>query len=111
MTVPNWWPQGSDDQDCDGFNTADEIRLETNPSVSCADTTAPNDENPDDKWPVDFNDNRFANTLDLVVYVTSLNTSMGHPSFVARADLNGSGSVNTLDLVSYVLMLNRPCGP
>jgi hypothetical protein len=102
------WPVSAPDPDCDGFATADEARLETDPEGQCAATAATNDET-DDRWPVDFNDSQFANTLDLVVYVTALNTSTGHPQYVARADLNGSGSINTLDLVAYATMLNKGC--
>jgi hypothetical protein len=36
---------------------------------------------------------------------------VGHPQFVARADLNGNDAINTLDLVPYVFMLNRSCVP
>jgi hypothetical protein len=113
MTTPNWWesPGAATDPDCDGFTTADETRLGTNPNDPCADTSAVNDEDPDDKWPADFTDNQFVNTLDLVVYATSLNTTLGHPQFVARADLNGNDAINTLDLVPYVYMLNRSCVP
>jgi hypothetical protein len=113
LAVPNWWtsPGAATDPDCDGFATADETRLATNPNDPCADTAASGDENPDDKWPADFNDNQFVNTLDLVVYATALNTSVGHPQFVARADLNGNDAINTLDLVPYVFMLNRSCVP
>jgi hypothetical protein len=111
VTTPNWWDSPPTDPDCDGFTTADETRLGTNPNDPCADTSAVNDEDPDDKWPADFSDNQFVNTLDLVVYATSLNTTLGHPQFVARADLNGNDAINTLDLVPYVFMLNRSCVP
>jgi hypothetical protein len=109
--VPNWWPSNpGTDPDCDGFNTADEVRLGTDPNDSCADTGAMGDE-PDDKWPADFNDNRFVNTLDLAVYATALNKSLGEPGFDPRADLNGNNVINTLDLTAFATMLNRPCGP
>jgi hypothetical protein len=65
---------------------------------------------PDDRWPADFNDNRFVNTLDLVGYATRLNTVPVTPEDI-RHDLNQNAFINTLDLVAYVTMLNRPCGP
>jgi hypothetical protein len=102
----------ADDPDCDGFKTS----IETDPDIgtsyndACADTTTSGDENPDDKWPADFNDNRIVNTLDLVGYATRLNTV---PSSVddKRHDLNQNDIINTLDLVFYAFALNRTCLP
>ncbi len=100
------------DSDCDGFTTAIETHVGTDattPTGHCAATGGANNEAGMDRWPADFDDNQLATTLDLVVYVTALNTATGNPNYVQRADLNGNGNITTLDLVAYVYMLNKKC--
>jgi hypothetical protein len=112
VAAPNWWVSPAGDDDCDGFATAIETDADiaTDPDDACADTPATNDET-DDKWPADFNDNQFVNTLDLVVYATALNSAPPDPDYLPRADLNQNGIINTLDLVVHVAALNRGCVP
>lgn len=50
--------------DCDGWSTADEGTIGTDPNDPCANTSAANDE-ADDRWPADFDDNRVINILDV----------------------------------------------
>jgi hypothetical protein len=112
VAAPNWWVSPAGDDDCDGFATAIETDADiaTDPDDACADTPETNDET-DDKWPADFNDNQFVNTLDLVVYATALNSAPPDPDYLPRADLNQNGTINTLDLVVHVAALNRGCVP
>jgi hypothetical protein len=114
VNVPNWWTsQGAaTDPDCDGFTTAMETHADiaTDPNDPCPDTSAANDENPDDKWPADFNDNQQLTTLDLVGYATRFNTEPV-TALDRRHDLNQSGLITTLDLVYYATALNQSCVP
>ena len=114
QTPPDWnVPDG--DLDCDGFSNDRETYLGTDPARQCPADTTNNNEDPD-PWPVDMNDNRTANTLDVGVYVFTLNQSNPNhpgpntnPSFNIRHDLNGNGTINTLDVGAYVFVLNKTC--
>ncbi len=103
------WTVPANDPDCDGFTTAAETFVGSDPNGHCAATPGSNNEGPPDRWEADFDDNQLATTLDLVSYVTALNTSPPNPDYVLRADLNGNGNISTLDLVAYVEMLNKSC--
>ncbi|GAG25424.1 unnamed protein product, partial [marine sediment metagenome] len=60
-SVPWTTPPG--DLDCDGYSSADEGTIGTDPNDPCANTSDPNDE-ADDRWPSDFDDNQVINVLD-----------------------------------------------
>ncbi len=98
----------SGDTDCDGFSDAAEGTIGTAPFQGCSTDILPNNETPD-AWPLDTNDDKGANTLDLTPFVQSLNTIIGQPGYSARTDLTLDGRVNTLDLVPYVAALNTHC--
>jgi hypothetical protein len=55
--VPTQWIVPANDDDCDGFPTADELIIGTLANVACAATPGQNDESPQ-AWPVDFNDDQ-----------------------------------------------------
>jgi hypothetical protein len=100
------WALTSNDPDCDGFTTAMEGFVGTNAADHCANDTTRNNEPSPDAWPPDFDDNKTLSTLDLIIYVTTLNTPA---NYVARADLNGNGVINTLDLTFYAANLSKTC--
>ncbi len=111
-TQVDYWPIPANDPDCDGFTTAIEMFVGSDPTAPtghCAANGGSHNEPNPDRWAADFDDNQMATTLDLVVYVTALNTAPPNPNYVQRADLNGNGSITTLDLVAYVYMLNKKC--
>ena len=58
------WLTPIGDGDCDGFSSADEGTITTDPADPCANTSDSNDEEPD-AWPPDFNDDRLINLIDL----------------------------------------------
>ncbi len=105
-TATTWFvPAG--DTDCDGSTTAVENYIGTDPNDSCANTVTPGDENPDDKWPIDFTDDQFVNSFDLIPYIGALNT-VGP----VRLDMAPSaGFINTFDLIPFIGNLNQPCLP
>jgi subtilisin-like proprotein convertase family protein len=114
QTLPNWnVPAG--DSDCDGFTDVREVYLTTDATKQCPADTTNNNEFPD-AWPVDTNDNQIANTLDVGVFVFTLNqTNPNHPgpntnpAFKVRHDFNANGIINTLDIGAYVFVLNKSC--
>ncbi len=63
QSLPPWVSDPTDDPDCDGFTSADEAEIGTDPWDHCANTPDANDE-ADDRWPSDFDDNQVVNILD-----------------------------------------------
>jgi len=96
------------DGDCDTWSDAAEQFYGTDPQSACPSTLTAHDENPD-SWPLDTNDDKRANTLDLVAFLPALNTAQGYPGYAVRVDLNRDARVNTLDMVPYVTYLNTAC--
>jgi hypothetical protein len=108
----SFWPVPAGDTDCDGFTDANENQIGTDPNLPCAATMSLNDEPPPDRWPVDFHDNRFANTLDIDSYVPRLNAKDGvDPAYHKRWDLTFNGTINTVDVGRFVPFLNKSCTP
>jgi hypothetical protein len=96
------------DSDCDRFTNTREQYLGTNPTQHCAANTGANNEPAPDHWPLDLNDNRTANTLDVGQFVFVLNETTAQAGST-RLDFNGNGTINTLDVGAYVFVLNRSC--
>ena len=120
QTLPSYGPTvgTGPDSDCDGFTDTREVYLGTDPTQHCAANTVTNNEDPPDHWPLDMNDNRLANTIDVGVFVFTLNESnpnhpgpSSNPAFNPRHDFNGNGTINTLDIGAYVFVLNESCTP
>jgi hypothetical protein len=105
--TPWYVPLG--DEDCDGFTTADEEYVGTDPLNACPDNGI------DDAWPPDINMDRWVNVLDLLLYPARgvLMTHAGDPNYDPRFDLNADSEVNVLDLLVFpakrVLMIR--CTP
>ena len=103
------WPVPANDADCDGFPEAIESFAGTLPADGCAATTAANDEPPPDTWPVDANDDRAANIVDVLQYVGKLNYIAPDPLYVQRLDLNADDGVTLVDVLKFIPFLNRVC--
>jgi hypothetical protein len=86
------------------FRDSIESILGTNPALRCAATAGANNEAGADAWPLDFNDDQRANTIDIGQFVPNLNDPGP-----ARFDLNASGVVNTVDVGIFVPALNQDC--
>jgi hypothetical protein len=86
------------DSDSDGFVDGDEGFVGTDPGDACADTESANDE-ADDKWPVDFDDNRVINITDVFqVFPPYFGSSTGDPNYTKRRDLDPNGVINITDV-------------
>ncbi|MCJ7511281.1 MAG: dockerin type I domain-containing protein [Dehalococcoidia bacterium] len=79
------------------FDDNIELFLGTNPLDPCANTTTANDE-ADDKWPPDFNDDRTANVLDVIMaFGDRMDTCQGNPQYLRRSDLNADTCITQAD--------------
>lgn len=119
------------------WTDAVETYLGTDATKPCAQSTTANNETPLDNWPLDFDDNRFANVADYLKYNTVLAASFGgnravnqggngdgtgttvatitHPALgtgvpQTRYDLNLDGFLNTGDLGKFPQYINKQCG-
>jgi uncharacterized protein YkwD len=106
-TIPP--PPPPADTDGDGFNDNVELYLGTDPNKKCANTSVRSDEPEPDAWPLDFDDNKIVNTLDVGRLVTVLNKSAEDPGFNPRMDLNMDRIINTIDAGKFVPFLNQTC--
>ena len=104
------WPVPADDRDCDGFSSAEENLMGTDPADPCPNTPDPNDE-VDDRWPADLDDSQWVNILDIVQLTPPVfNTSPPNPNYSIRKDFNGDGAINILDIVRLTPpMFNQSC--
>ena len=106
-----FWPIHADDPDCDGFDTATETFLGTDPSGQCAADSTSNNEPEPDKWPMDFDDSQGANLADVGFYIAVLNAIKPDPLYSERFDLNMDGRINLADVGFFVTFLNKSCSP
>jgi len=107
QTLPNW-PIPAGDPDCDGFTSAQEAHVGTDPSQHCNATAEANDE--PDAWPTDFNDNRFTSLADVSLFNPTYNKIAPDPAYDQRFDLNGSFSVTLADVSQLSTYYNKSCG-
>jgi hypothetical protein len=112
QTMPAW-ALLVNDSDCDGFTQAREIYLTTEPTKHCAASTTANNEPPPDFWPLDMNDSRQINTVDVGAFVGKLGLDNTEAGWTARLDLSQSanGIINTVDVGMYVGRLGNLCAP
>jgi hypothetical protein len=101
---PRPWPTPPGDEDCDGWISDIEAYVGTSPLDPCADTPIANDE-PDDKWPPDFNDDQQTNIID----VLSFKPLFGSPTVGHRHDLYPDGEINLLDVMSLKPFFGLSC--
>ena len=67
------------------------------------------DEPAPDRWPMDMDDNRQVNTIDVGGFVGVLGSSAPGPPYQARYDFTMDGNVNTVDVGRFVGFLGRSC--
>ena len=97
---PNWpnpiqttlppWPVVLDgsDPDCDGFSTADENSIGTDPKRACS----------MDRWPPDFNSDHDVNVIDINIMKPAFFSMGPNPPYQLRLDLKPDNSINVLDI-------------
>jgi hypothetical protein len=106
-------PAGAGAYDCDGdgFTGGVEAFLGTGPQAACADTDAADDEPPPDGWPLDSNDDRSVDLLDVVALKPHFGSTDPDPGYDRRFDLSGQdGTINLFDVLVYKTAFLTSCG-
>jgi murein DD-endopeptidase MepM/ murein hydrolase activator NlpD len=98
------------DTDGDGFPNDLESYLGTNSSSDCSSSATENDEETDG-FPLDLNDDKIIDQLDVDTFKPILNSRRGQAKFSQRHDLNQDGIINTRDIGKFVPKLDTLCGP
>lgn len=102
MTATPWYTPVGDD-DCDGFETAREQYLQTDPQDACPDNSN------DDAWPPDIDKDAFVSIADVLKYKGNLGKNVGDPGYILRLDLNADGSVMISDVLVFKGRLGQRC--
>jgi Tol biopolymer transport system component len=104
-TKATLWYTPLGDDDCDGFSTADEGQIGTDPADDCSDNPS------HDAWPPDIAGdegcgwhNGQVNIMDVLCYKPKLTGP-----YDSRYDLTADGQVNILDVLLYKPVLNTSC--
>jgi len=101
------WTVPVDDSDCDGWTTAREEHVGTDPTRHCNATSTLNDE--PDFWPTDFNDSGFTTLADVSLFNPTYNKFPGQEGYSQRFDLNVTDSVTLADVASLSAFYNKSC--
>lgn len=105
---PNWpnptqalppWPIPSNDPDCDGFTTAIESFVGTNPILHCG----------TDAWPPDINNDGKVSLSDVLKYAPVFNSLAPGPPYNVRYDLNADNKINLSDVLKFAPFFNQSC--
>ena len=94
------WPVPADDPDCDGFSTADENFIGTDPNLACG----------ADAWPPDHNSDGLISISDVLLMKASFGaTSPDDPIYNARRDLNPDGKISISDVLTMKAFFDQEC--
>ena len=102
-TTPTSWYVPLGDDDCDGFTTAFEEHVGTDPEDDCTD-----DPGVHDAWPLDINMDRYISVVgDVLEFRDHIGASPGEDEWLQRLDLNMD---NYLSVVGDVLLFRGNVG-
>jgi protocatechuate 3,4-dioxygenase beta subunit len=99
------WPIAAGDEDCDGYPTAVEKFIGTNPLMPCDDGLEPSD------WPPDINGDTTADLIDVILFKPHFFTSDPDPGYEARFDLDMSGTIDLIDILVFKPYYSASCTP
>ncbi len=91
------------DDDCDGFESARETFMGTNPNLACS----------TDNWPPDMAPavaDHVVNIIDIGAMRTVFNSQSGDGRYVARKDLTADGFINIVDIGALRPFFGKGCG-
>lgn len=83
------------DDDGDTFVDAAEVFMGTDTLDKCPDAAI------DDAWPLDQDNNRFANVVDVIRFRGKTPTSLGAPNYDRRLDFDANSFINVSDVLLY----------
>jgi hypothetical protein len=101
------WDVPLGDDDCDGFSTARELGLGTDPNVACGYT--PGGSAASDVWPPDLMESDSVDLLDLLAF--KMHFGQPSPPADARFDLDGSAVINIMDILQLKETWMHSCSP
>ena len=90
----------NNDSDSDKFRDGNEFYMGTNATLKCSLTSTANDE-PVDAWPLDLNDDRFANVIDILFFKGKVPAILGSAIYNKRLDFNADGAQNVIDILFF----------
>jgi hypothetical protein len=94
------WTVPADDPDCDGWSTADENLIGTDPLAACGGGA----------WPPDTFEDQLVDSQDMVALLPGLFKSVGQPGYSARLDIFQPGTIiDSQDLVVFLPFLFKVC--
>jgi hypothetical protein len=110
-TCPNGagppWPIPAGDPDCDGFSTAVENFVGTDPTRPCGVNA----------WPVDMTNDQKVSLTDVLAYAPVIGTQQGMPPppgkspYSQRFDINGDNRVSLSDVLAFAPFFGESCTP
>ena len=95
------WPLPPSDPDCDGFTSADESTIGTDPVVQCDNASAPPD------WPPDFDDSKMVDISD--VLALKLDFGGAVPPASARLDIYPDLMIDISDALALKPLFGAMC--
>jgi len=107
VTTPTPWYTPPGDDDCDGFATAVEQHVGTDPLDACPDVVGA-----DDAWPLDINMDTYVTMADVNKYYGRLGATGGPPpgsKWLQRLDLNNDNFLTMADVNKYYGRLGNHC--
>ncbi len=94
------WSIPPDDPDCDGFSTADEGFIGTDPNLACG----------PDAWPPDHNSDGLISISDVLLMKASFGAKTpDDPIYDARRDLNPDGKISISDVLTMRDFFDQEC--
>ncbi|MEX1194601.1 MAG: S8 family serine peptidase [Dehalococcoidia bacterium] len=105
------WTVPAGDGDCDGFTSAHEITLGTDPEVACGFTpggSGPPD-SASDTWPADIVESNHVNVQDVLAVKPYFGQAI--PPAPVRYDIVLSGNINSQDALALSPFIGGPCTP
>jgi hypothetical protein len=99
------WPLADGDDDCDGYSTAVEKFIGTNPLMPCDDGLEPSD------WPPDINGDATADLIDVILFKPHFFSSDPDPGYDRRFDLDMSSTVDLIDILVFKPYYSASCTP
>jgi hypothetical protein len=105
--VSTAWGVPANDDDCDGFPSADELLIGTLANIMCSATLEAHDESPQ-PWPADFDDNRKVDISDVLAIKPDFGGTVGETAS-ARSDLIPDGTIDISDVLKLKPFFNKTC--
>jgi lysophospholipase L1-like esterase len=95
------WPLPAGDVECDGFSSAVEVFMGTNPNLACGINA----------WPVDNDDDQKVGLSDILSYIPVYLKTGPMPPYNPRYDLNADNKIGLTDILAFIPFYLLICTP